>query len=74
MDLADELEQAKRHVAEGQAHVNHQRYILEKLGRDGHDQTKARQLLETMEETLRLAREDVSRMQAELEQHPNWPS
>ena len=49
--ISDHLAAAEGHVAEGLAHLNHQRSIIAELERDGHDATLARELLATLEET-----------------------
>ena len=58
---------ARRHVAEGERHVADQTRIIAELERDGHSQlaANARKLLGTLEASLRLAREDLARIEAE---------
>ena len=61
----DRLSVARRHVAEAERHVADQMRILYELERDGHWQlaAQARALLTTLENSLRLAREDVARIE-----------
>jgi hypothetical protein len=55
------LSQAQRHVLENEQRVARQRDIIAEMDRDEHPKVaaKARRLLETMEETLRLARQHL---------------
>jgi porphobilinogen deaminase len=52
------LEIAERHVAEGEHRIARQKELIEELVRDKHDAVvhKARDILATLEESLRLAR------------------
>jgi hypothetical protein len=50
--------EAEQRVWRGQQNVNRQRRIIAELERDGHDANQARQLLSTIETTLRLHIED----------------
>jgi hypothetical protein len=63
----DLLSMARRHVAEGEAHVARQEILIAELYRDGHTElaVKARELLTTFETSLRLMREDLSRIENE---------
>ena len=45
------LEQAERHVAEGEQHIARQRELIAELERDGHDTTTAIELLRTFEQS-----------------------
>jgi len=58
---------ARRHVAEGEAHVARQEILIAELYRDGHTElaVNARELLTTFETSLRLMREDLSRIENE---------
>ncbi len=49
--ISQRLADAERYVAEGLAHLDHQRAIIAELERDGHDATLARELLATLEKT-----------------------
>jgi hypothetical protein len=55
------LEQAQRHVLEGEQRVARQRAIIEEMDRDEHPAVaaQARHVLETLEETLRLSRQHL---------------
>lgn len=61
------LEVAERHVREGRERVAHQRATLEHLERDGHQEAarEARELLSTLEVSLRLAEEGLEREREE---------
>ena len=52
---------ARRHVAEGEAHVARPEALIVKLDRDGHTElaVQARELLATLQASLRLTREDL---------------
>ena len=52
---------ARRHVAEGEAHVARQEALIVKLDRDGHTElaVEARELLATLQASLRLTCEDL---------------
>jgi Spy/CpxP family protein refolding chaperone len=69
--LLDHLEKARRHVAEGELHLAHQRELVAKLGRDGHDTKDARQLLEQFEELQQLHIQDRDRLERELAEISN---
>jgi phytoene dehydrogenase-like protein len=63
--LAQHLLEAERHVSEGERLVEHQRRTVEKRRRDGHHTELALQLLEEMEESLRLHIQDRDRLRRE---------
>ena len=69
--VRDHLEQARRHVADGDKHVARQRQLVAKLDRDGHDSSEARRLLEQFEELLRLHIQDRDRLIKELSEISN---
>jgi hypothetical protein len=48
--VLEHLEQARRHVAEGELHLARQRALVVQLERGGHDTTQARKLLKQFEE------------------------
>jgi len=60
--IRDELEGAKRHIAEGLEHIAHQRRIIADLERDGHDTGLARELLKSFEETQALHESTLARV------------
>ena len=57
----DLLSMARRHVTEGEAHVARQEALIVKLDRDGHTElaVEARELLATLQTSLRFANEDL---------------
>ena len=55
------LRMFEQHIAQGEQHISHQREIIARLQRGGHDITRAAELLATLEETQRLHAE--TRMQ-----------
>jgi hypothetical protein len=57
-----ELEMATRHVAQAESIIAHQREIIAELDRDGHDVTKALDLLKTYKKTLAVSRLHVDRL------------
>jgi hypothetical protein len=63
------MEQAQRHVLEGEERVTRQRAIIEKMDRDEHPTVAAaaRRVLETMEETLRLSRWHLEEIKSRAE-------
>ena len=63
--LAQHLVEAERHGSEGERLVEHQRRRVEKRRRDGHHAELAMQLLEEMEESLRLHIQDRDRLRRE---------
>jgi hypothetical protein len=68
--LAQHLVEAERHVSEGERLVEHQRRTVEKRRRDGHHAELATQLLEEMEESLRLHVQDRDRLRREWASDP----
>ena len=58
---------ARRHVAEGEKRVEHQAILIAELDRGGRTElaVQARELLTTFETSLRLMREDLSRIEKE---------
>jgi hypothetical protein len=54
------LEQARRHVAEGESRVAAQERLLADLSRDGHDTTTAVELLATLRQSLAEMREHLT--------------
>jgi hypothetical protein len=63
--LAQHLVEAEQHVSDGERLVEHQRRAIEKRRRDGHHTELAMQLLEEMEESLRLHILDRDRLRRE---------
>jgi hypothetical protein len=63
--LAQHLVEAEQHVSDGERLVEHQRRAIEKRRRDGHHTELAAQLLEEMEESLRLHIQDRDRLRRE---------
>jgi hypothetical protein len=59
----DTLARAERHGREGERHVSHQLALIETLDRDGHQRAaeQARRVLATLQDSLKLAREDAQR-------------
>ncbi|WP_207483822.1 hypothetical protein [Arenibaculum pallidiluteum] len=66
------IQQAARHVAEGEARVARQREIIAELVRDGHDEAAARaeRVLTNLLETLRLAHEHLDRERGQAREAP----
>jgi uncharacterized membrane protein len=60
------LEQARRHVAEAEQRVAHQREIVAQLARGGHDTYEAKRLLDQFEQTRTLQVADRNRLEKEL--------
>jgi len=58
--LHDPLEQARRHVADGERRVDEQRTRVAELARDGHNTESAMRLLTTLERTLDIMREHLA--------------
>ena len=54
------LQQARRHVAEGEQRVLREKTFIAKLACDGHDTAAALSLLETLERTLAVMRERLA--------------
>ena len=61
------LEQAQRHVREGEARVREQAQLVEGLKADGHDFEEGEKLLKTMETNLDLARQHLKREEEDPE-------
>ena len=63
----DPLSMAQRHVAEGEKRVEHQAILIAELDRAGRIElaVQARELLTAFETSLRLMREDLSRLENE---------
>jgi hypothetical protein len=60
--IEQHLIETEQHIAHGEQLIAEQREIIRDLQRDGHDTTKAREVLATLEETQRLnvaAREQI---------------
>lgn len=55
------LEMARRHVAEGQARVERQAALVEKLDLDGHDTRRAESVLMVLWQTLGVMTENLAR-------------
>jgi hypothetical protein len=55
------LEMAERHVLKGEERIARQQAVIEAMERDNHPNTaaKAREILTTMQESLRLARQHL---------------
>ena len=69
--LTDHLEQAERHVAEGERILGHQRTVVEHLRKDrhsGHLIEAAEGLLRSFEEVQRMHVADMERLSRELAQ------
>jgi archaellum component FlaC len=64
--ILDHLEQARRHVAEAEQRIAHQREIVAQLTRDGHDTHEAKRLLDQFEQTHALQVDDRNRLGKEL--------
>lgn len=62
-----DLEQANRHIADGQQRVEQQRARIEELEHDGHDATNSRVLLGLFENTLAQMRRYRERLLRELD-------
>jgi Spy/CpxP family protein refolding chaperone len=69
--ILNHLAQAERHVNMGAQHVSSQLSLIERMQRDGHDVTAARQLLEQFEEIQALHIVDRDRLRAELDEFQN---
>jgi hypothetical protein len=57
-----ELEMVSRHVIQAEGVITNQQVIIAELGRNGHDTTKARALLETFEQTLKVWQLNLDRL------------
>jgi hypothetical protein len=64
--LQTSLAQAERHVVEGERHVARQRNLVTALERDGHDTSRAVQLLCQFEELQAMHVADRDRLRKEL--------
>lgn len=60
------LQQAQRHVSEGEQHIVGQRELLSRLQRDGHDTKEAARLLASFEDLQRLHIADRDRLEKAL--------
>jgi hypothetical protein len=56
----------ERHVAQGERHIARQKQIIAELDRDGHDTTRAIELLATFQATQALHIADRDRLRNEL--------
>jgi len=61
------VEQAVRHVIEGEAHLERQRRILAELRADGHPVAEAEAILETLEATQRTHKAHLRQLVERLE-------
>jgi hypothetical protein len=66
--ILDHLAQAQRHVAEAERHIAHQREIVAKSERDGHDTATSKQLLDQFEQLYMLHVADRDRLEKELDE------
>lgn len=64
--LLEHLAKANEHVELGERHVRRQRELIAELERDGHDSTRARQLLEQFEKLQEMHITDRDRIEREL--------
>jgi hypothetical protein len=64
--LLKHLHLGEKHVAEGTAHIERQRRLVDELTADGHDTMEARRLLENFEDMQRLHVADLDRLRAEI--------
>ncbi|RXH40855.1 hypothetical protein XH94_10930 [Bradyrhizobium zhanjiangense] len=62
------LEEAERHIAQGEGHIVEQEDRIANLARDGHDTTEARKLLDNFYATQMLHIQHRDRIREELEQ------
>ncbi|WP_159718013.1 hypothetical protein [Geminicoccus flavidas] len=62
------LEQARRHVREATSRLAEQRTRIAELERDGHEATRSRELLVTMEDSFRLMQEHLEVEEQEARQ------
>jgi hypothetical protein len=65
--LKRDLEQAERHIAEGQRHIEKQTAIVAELERDGHDSTLSKELLEILHKTLQMHKDHRENILRELQ-------
>lgn len=68
--ILEHLEQARRHVAEGERHLARQRELIADLEGSAHDVAAARQLLSQFEEMQTLHIADRDRLEKELVESP----
>lgn len=68
-DLFERLEQARRHVEQGEQHVARQRELVGQLHQDGHNTDDAIRLLGQFQELLTMHRQDRDRLEAELNEN-----
>jgi hypothetical protein len=66
--VLEHLEKARRHVAEGERHVAHQREIIAQKERDGHDTSMSKRLLGQFEELYKMHVADRDRLEQELDE------
>ena len=64
--LLRHLAKANEHVEKGERHVSRQRELLAELERDGHDTTRAKQLLEQFEKLQEMHKAGRDRIEREL--------
>jgi hypothetical protein len=64
--LCDHLEQARRHVAEGERHIARQKDVVAGLERHGRPSGEARRLLGNFEELQQMHLADLHRILGEL--------
>jgi hypothetical protein len=64
----EHLEQARRHVAEGERHIAHEREIIAEKERDGHDTSMSKQLLDQLEQICALYVAERDRLEKELDE------
>lgn len=64
--ILDHLEQARRHAAEAERHVAHQREIIAQRERDGHDTAMSKQLLDQLEQLYTVYVAERDRLEKEL--------
>ena len=60
------LAEAERHLAQGAAHIEHQRRLIAELQREGNDTTRAEGLLKTFLEIQSMHERDRDRLRAIL--------
>jgi hypothetical protein len=64
--LLDHLTQAQQLVAEGEARIAQQKRRIAELRRDGHDTSRAEELLKTFVESQRHYEDTLARVRAEI--------
>ena len=64
--IEEHLRKARAHAALGAEHIDRQQTVIQKLEKDGHDATMARELLSTMETSQDMHLRDVERLNEEL--------